>query len=269
VFAAAVTSEPVAYGPEIPEELAQLCNDATAPAPRDRLASVASFRERLAGFLRRRPAHALTLDAEDALARAEEIRTDAAETRALRRTTLADAKLGFTRALVQWPESQRAARGLERARVAMVRHALAAEDAPAARALYTELAAPDPALDAEVASLEARARADRERGARWASVESELDTSGASRERTLLFGSMAAAIVLLTVILASLDPTGRPQPCRRSSSARPSSRSSRSSACTSSARVRSRHEEADASPPRSSPSASRPASRASRACSSV
>ena len=212
VFASAVTSEPVTYGSEIPDELAQLCNDATAPSPEDRVPSVASFRERLAGFLRRRPSYALTLDAEQALARAEEIPTTDPELRALGRSTLADAKLGFTRALAQWPENAHAARGLERARVAMVRHALAEQDAPAARATYVELAAPDAALGAEVAALEQRTEAERSRAARWATVEDELDTSGASRERTIAFGSMAIVIVALTVLVAAVDPAGRTPP---------------------------------------------------------
>jgi len=40
ILSAASASEPVAYGPEVPEELARLCNDATARSPDDRVASV-------------------------------------------------------------------------------------------------------------------------------------------------------------------------------------------------------------------------------------
>jgi serine/threonine-protein kinase len=212
VLAAAAQCEPVAYGDDVPDELARLCNDATAREPEHRIASVALFRERLAGFLLRRPSHALTLDAERTLERAEAIGAADDRARALRWSALADAKLGFTRALAQWPANPRAARGLDRARGAMIRHAIAAEDASVARALYAELATTDPALDAEVAALEARAAQDLDRAVRWASAEGELDTSGTRRERTMALALIGALFVAITAAIAVLDPAGRAPP---------------------------------------------------------
>jgi len=212
VLSAASASEPVAYGDEVPEELALLCNEATTRSPEDRVPSVSAFRERLARFLLRRPSNALTLDAERTLERAIAMRADDDDAHELRRSTLADAKLGFTRALALWPESPRAARGLEHARIAMVRQAIATEDASAARAHYAELSTPDSTLDGEVSALEARVAADRERAARWASVEGELDTSGARRERTVALAAIALLIVLVTAATAAMDPAGDAPP---------------------------------------------------------
>ncbi len=212
VLAAAAASEPVAYGDDVPDELARLCNDATARAPAERIASVSVFRERLAGFLLRRPSHALTLDAEQTLARAVALVAADDEARAARWSALADARLGFTRALAQWPANPRAARGLGHALHAMIGHALDAEDAAGARALCSELATKDPALDAEVTALEARVAKDRDRAVRWASAEGELDASGSRRERTVALASIGALFVLLTAAIAVLDPEGRAPP---------------------------------------------------------
>jgi serine/threonine protein kinase len=212
VLSRVAACEPIAYGDEVPDELAQLCNDATAREPEQRVATVARFRERLAGYLRRRPSHALALDAETTLDRAEAIGLDHGKDREIRWRTLADSKLGFTRALAQWPENPRAARGLDRALVAMIRHAIATEDASAARAMHTERAKRDPVLDAEVSALEERVEKDRERAARWAKSKQELDTSGTRRERTFMLALVGGLFVVVTLAIAATDPEGRSPP---------------------------------------------------------
>jgi hypothetical protein len=162
--------------------------------------------------LLRRPSHALTLDAEQTLARAVALVAADDEARAARWSALADARLGFTRALAQWPANPRAARGLDAALRAMIGHALDAEDAAGARALCSELATKDPALDAEVTALEARVAKDRDRAVRWASAEGELDASGSRRARTVALASIGALFVVITAAIAAIDPEGRAPP---------------------------------------------------------
>ncbi|MBL8684573.1 MAG: serine/threonine protein kinase [Myxococcales bacterium] len=209
VLLAARECAPITYGDEVPDELARLCNDATARSIEERIPSVALFRERLAGFVRRRPSHALAIDAEQTLSRAEAMAPSDERGRELKWRTLSDAKLGFTRALAQWPSNTRAIEGLDRARLAMIRHALASEHASAARALYDERPTADPTLDAAIAALEAKEAKDRARAERWAQVEGELDTSHSTKERSLALAVVGALFVAFTVAVVVLAPDGR------------------------------------------------------------
>ncbi len=201
VLYSAYASRPVSYGPEVPDELAALCNDATHADPARRPQTAMEFRRRLSEHLRHRAS--LTLSAE-AAARGEALSTalaggdgDSAHVHRL----ATECRFGFAQALAVWPGNARAREGLGRALRMLFEHELARENLDAARALADEL---DDRSDATRARLDAldgalRARREREAAALREAVESDL-TRGASA-RLPMFGLTAALSVVLNVAL--------------------------------------------------------------------
>src|SRR4029077_11231932 len=60
VLAAVHASHPYAYGPDVPAELAVICNKATSASPDARYSTALEFRRAIAGYLRHRGAIALS-----------------------------------------------------------------------------------------------------------------------------------------------------------------------------------------------------------------
>jgi eukaryotic-like serine/threonine-protein kinase len=176
------------YGPEVPAELAALCNAATSPDKDRRPKSASAFRQAIAAYLHHRSsieiarsAQAKLDDLERRLASGPGASLEAVDT-ALR---LAECRFGFIEALRAWSGNQPAARGLRACRVRMVERELALRNTAAARAWLAELEPPDPELAARVAALEAELDATRKRA--WSMDPSVL---------------WAPRVLMLTVFLA-------------------------------------------------------------------
>jgi len=184
ILAAAMRSDPVDYGPDVPADLAALCNDATHPSPERRPEGALAFR-RLADHLRHLSSAAL---AREGAARLEALlallATSSPDPAALARTAT-ECRYAFAQSLHGWPQNPDALAGRERCLRALFARAVALLDDLGGPA---DLAA---ALDALRVCLEAR-RAQAE------SAERE------ARERDVSVGARQRAAVMLAVALVAL-----------------------------------------------------------------
>jgi serine/threonine-protein kinase len=180
-------SSPYAYGPDVPAELAAICNRAMAKDPGDRFASALELRRALGAFRRHKGSIALS---DEAAARLASI-TAADEQRA--HAILTECRFGFTAALRAWPENPAALDGLAACLGRMIEHELAQRDLEGARALYAELRAPRPDLLARIEALAADVAAAAEREARLRALERDRDLSVGG-------GAQLAVVAVMPVI---------------------------------------------------------------------
>ncbi len=188
VLIAALLSEPVAYGPSVPSELAALANRATSADRASRPPTASAMRDALAAFLRHRSSMRLAEEAEHLVSSPERTEAQAVE-----------ARFGFTMALREWPENEAARGGLRRTLGALVEIEIARSSPDAARALADRLEPRDALLDARIAqlALEVRERRLLEQAAR--DEARDRDPRVASRQRVAL----AASIAIVTSLLAA------------------------------------------------------------------
>lgn len=194
---AAAMSEPVKYGPDVPEELAVLCNSATHRDPAQRPASATGFRHLLTVYLHHRGSVALTDTADAALAHvpAGLAAQTAADGDAHRHLT--EARFGYLQALREWPGNVRARGSLDRCLERMVERELSQRNPDAARALLGEMEASPPELQARVESLAREIVEQRERDERARTEAREQDSSVSSRARiAVMFATLSASIYM-------------------------------------------------------------------------
>ena len=144
VLAKAIASEPHEYGPDFPEELAAICNRATAAFPEHRYETVAQLREAVVGFLRHKASLDLATEADKLLAAFEA--PDDAISETSRRAQFAECRFAFRHALREWPDNPRAQRGLRRTIERMIAVDLDDGHLDAAESLLVELDEPSPRL---------------------------------------------------------------------------------------------------------------------------
>ncbi|MFO0619570.1 MAG: serine/threonine-protein kinase [Polyangiaceae bacterium] len=200
VLMKAHASDAVVYGPNVPPELAKICNRATSRDRDDRFPTVLAMRQAIADYVRHRGSIALT---DAATARLDDLRRalDApgagrAKSDDVHRLTT-ECRFGFMQALREWPENPAAQRGLSDCLSAMIEHEIRIGNASGARALLLE--APSPSLEARVRTLEAELQEKELRATRAATIERELDVSASARGRALLFGALLAVGLGLAV----------------------------------------------------------------------
>jgi serine/threonine-protein kinase len=149
VLVSAHDSAPFAYGPEVPPELAAICNRAMARDPAARFASALELRRALAAFRRHRGSVALCAEAAARLAEIDRGEPDPRRAHA----ALTEARFGFTQALRAWPENEAARGGLSACLARMIEHEIAQRDLDGARALLAELGEERPDLAARIEAL--------------------------------------------------------------------------------------------------------------------
>jgi eukaryotic-like serine/threonine-protein kinase len=205
VLQAARLSAPPTYDDEVPRELAELCQQATARDRTKRPATAAVFRQAVTDYLRHRSSIALCASAHQrlgelisAIGGQTGARADAARVYRL----LSETRFGFEQALREWKDNIVAHAGLAACTKAMVEFEIARRDPRAARALLQELADPAPALLAAVETLELNLDQERARAGRLSELEHDLDMSVSSKQRTrfLLF---LALLMTATWVYAS------------------------------------------------------------------
>jgi serine/threonine-protein kinase len=194
---AAMYVEPYAYGKDVPEELAQLCNRACARRPEDRFQSVAELRHALRTYRTHRNAQLLCDAADQAQKRALANAADTARY-AHAQSDFLEARFGYHAALRIWAESPRATQGLRSTLQAMCRRELDAGRSEPARALLAELNPPDLELAARANTLEEAQRRARERMAR---IERDQDPAVGARTRAQSYLLLGAATALMTLVL--------------------------------------------------------------------
>jgi serine/threonine-protein kinase len=192
VLVSARDSAPFAYGPEVPAELAAICNRAMHVDPRARFATPLELRMALASFRRHRGSVALC---EESAARLAEV----AEERDPRRVhaLLTECRFGFVQARRSWPENAAADAGLQACLASMIEHELTQRDAAGARALLAELSTPRPDLEARVAVLEAELAAAMERDEKLRHLEQQRDLSIGADVQLAMVGILPALVILV------------------------------------------------------------------------
>lgn len=209
-LAAARASRPYAYPPEVPEELAAICNRATHRDPAQRFATAEAFREAIGDYQRHRGAQALSEAAWERLDRLVELVAAGAPAEARRVHELAsESQFGFQHSLRAWPDNARARDGLRRCLRTQVAYEVGQENLGRAQALLDELDEPAPELAASVAALRARVQAREAREAKLAALERAQDWRVAARHRGAFF-VLACALSIALWRLAVREPDPQP-----------------------------------------------------------
>jgi serine/threonine-protein kinase len=200
---AAAACEPVAYGPDVPAELAALCNRATARQPSDRYATVGELVGALMDWRRHRGSIALAAASDrerDRLIAAldqEEIDvTDVAD-------AFGSARFGYRQALTAWPDNGQARAGLVAVLELMARRALATNELRSAEARIGALEG----LGEDPEGL--RQDLDRATSARLLEqrVLHDQDLGVGHRQRLAVVGGVAAIALTVPILLWGLDPS--------------------------------------------------------------
>jgi serine/threonine-protein kinase len=209
-LAAARSSLPCAYPPEVPEELAAICNRATHRDPAQRFATAEAFREAIGDYQRHRGAQALSEAAWQRLDRLVELVAAGARAEPRRVHELAsESQFGFQQSLRAWPDNTRARDGLRRCLRTQVAYEVGQENLGRAQALLDELDEPAPELAASVAALRERVQAREAREAKLAALERAQDWRVAARHRGAFF-VLACALSIGLWRLAVRDPDPQP-----------------------------------------------------------
>lgn len=211
----AVDSAPVDYGPHVPEELARICNRATARDPADRHANVEELREDIAAFLRHRGARALCDAAlervsalEGALASAPAGAPPGDLAGAYRLAT--EGRFGLVQSLREHPADEAARAGMRRCLAAAIDLELRQGHADSADALLREMSPPDPELARRIGEVRARhTEQDRERE-RLAQLGRDLDPTEKAGTRTLHVAALAALSLVVAAVVVRSGQTPTP-----------------------------------------------------------
>lgn len=202
----ALRSSPFDYGPEVPVELARICNRAMAREPRQRYRSAQEVRQALEAFLTHRTSQRLC---DEAGARATRLRAllrhgDHGEAERAHRL-FAECRFGFRQALEEWPENPAAHSGMQGLLETMISYELSHGDPQRARPLLAELPDPRPHLEAEVDGRVAESARKLEKLER---IEQAIDVRIGLDERSRALQLMGAAWAAIYMAFAAVDHQG-------------------------------------------------------------
>jgi hypothetical protein len=153
VLLAALASERYDYGPDVPNELAAIVDQATAKEPAQRFESSTALREAIELFLERDGSRQLLEQAEQRMAAWAELDgTDAGKVAALYH----EARFAFQQALLAWPGNTAAEAGLVGCLNQKLEQDLARDDLDSASAVIAELGEGRPDLDERLEALRNR-----------------------------------------------------------------------------------------------------------------
>jgi serine/threonine-protein kinase len=192
VLVSARDSAPFAYGPDVPAELAAICNRAMHVDPAARFATPLELRMALASFRRHRGSVALC---EESAARLGEVARERDPRRV--HALLTECRFGLVQARRSWPENAAAEAGLEACLASMIEHELTQRDAAGARALLAELVTPRPDLEAKIAILEAELKAAAVREEKLRHLEQQRDLSIGADVQLAMVAIMPALMILV------------------------------------------------------------------------
>ncbi len=198
----ALASAPHAYGDQVPAELAELANQATALDPAARPKGALAFRQALLDHLRHRGSLRLSEDADRVMAEVE------ADPAGARRRAIEVGRFGYREALRQWPDNPDALRGIERCALATVRLEIQRRDGAAARAALAELASPPPALEAALGDLENQLASEEAERERLRRIAHDVDPTVGAPARLLMFAMLLVVLASVVVYAARIHRTG-------------------------------------------------------------
>jgi serine/threonine-protein kinase len=193
----AIVSAPVAYGAEVPAELAAIANKATAADPSDRYASADELRQALAAATRHLHSERLAREAirrGDRLGELVRGGRRGAEVEIYR--LFGECRFAFGQALREWSDNDLARRGLQEVLEQMIGFELERRGHAAAKLLLAELPQPNRALADRVAELGRALAAERGELSRLRH-ERDPRVARAERRRFMLIGGVALLCVYL------------------------------------------------------------------------
>ena len=201
--ALALESRPFEYDPEVPPELAALCNAATSRDKDRRPPSAGAFRLAISAYLRHRSSNVVAGSAQTQLDKLHAQLAEGAPISGVEiAQRMAECRFGFLEALRAWSGNVSAQRGLDACLTQMVERELAQRNASSARAILAEIASPDATLIGRLELLEAEIETARERGEEAARAARDLDASISWAPRAALL-----TIFLVGVIIANVWTT--------------------------------------------------------------
>ncbi len=200
--------QPATYGPEVPPELAAICDRAMALRPADRFASADELRLAIVEYLRRRGSRALARAAEGALGEVEELlrqprRDDEAQFGRRVQSLLVECRVGFQQALREWPENAEAQKGFSAYLRAAFAYELQLGNLEGARALFDEAGGGDEGMRASLDRLAHEQAALRARERKLQAIERDQDPRIGLGARRAMMGLLllgASAIALFGLI---------------------------------------------------------------------
>jgi serine/threonine-protein kinase len=208
----ALASRPYPYGDEVPDELADLANRATAADPGARPPGALAFRQALLDHLRHRGSMWLSDDVDRTMAEVEAALdlggSDPVD------GAIQECRLGYRVALREWPENPGARRGLERCAVATVRLEIARRNGPAARAALDAMDDPPDDLRRAVTDLEAALSAERTERERLVHIAHDVDPTIGARARVAMVLILLLASTGASIVATHLHATGQLTPGR-------------------------------------------------------
>jgi serine/threonine-protein kinase len=192
VLAKAAASPPASFGPEVPRELAAICNRACHADPAERFESALAMKQALDEYVERRNAYRLLAMTEERaltlLAALDSAAPQDPESASRIQVSFHETLFGFEQVLAIAPDLDQAVSRRRECLERMLEHHLQNRDPRGARGVLALLARPTDGQRAAVESLEAEARAQRERVAR---LEHDADRRVSARQRTILMIAIA------------------------------------------------------------------------------
>ncbi|MEZ6189217.1 MAG: serine/threonine-protein kinase [Planctomycetota bacterium] len=203
-------SEPQDYGPDVPDELASLCNAATHVDPAQRPEDALAFRRELERYLDHEGSITLTDRADDELAR---LRAGDEEDPGARRERFDACRFGYEQALEIWPENPGARAGLQACLEWGIERELTRRNRGLVESLLRALPEPRPALAAKLQALELELAREAAAPEELAALRREHDVGVWSRERAMallwltLLGLGVGLILMVGVELQVFVPS--------------------------------------------------------------
>ena len=202
VLAAAWDSRAFGYASEVPAELAELCNRATARDPERRVRSAADFRSALKDYLLHKSSLAMAREADERLDRLAELRRRPDHDRGEAMRAAAECRFGHLMALREWSENPVAGAGLQRALGRLVEIELDAENVAGAEAWLAELRDAPADLRERTAAVAARVAERAGAEARLRQLEHDRDLAqGSGARRAVAFVMIAAVFSICGIAL--------------------------------------------------------------------
>ncbi|RAL20121.1 hypothetical protein DL240_18605 [Lujinxingia litoralis] len=211
----AYRSQPVDYGPDVPRELALICNQATAAEPAQRFASAEDFRLALTGYQRHRDSRRL---ADEAHCRLRTLRdhlndhlprldhTAAAPDDAPRAIyrLYAECRFGFEQALAIWNDNHTATRGLTEAIELMLDFELRQGDDKAAALLLDDFTGERAPYLARLTALRERLQREKHEFHQLKQLSRDVDlglSSAARSKMSFVLGIILGVIPLINSLM--------------------------------------------------------------------
>lgn len=186
MFAARMT-QPFEYGPEIPEELGEIANRATAADKAGRFQSVAELKSALASYLEHRASLKLSSQALQVWLESKhmlETKRDEA-TELLVHERLNECRFGFRESLSLWPENKEARAGLQTVLEALVDFYISIQNDVGAAAAVKQFLEPRPEIQAQVEELANRREAERQEVKRLKELRASFDLGTGASARSI------------------------------------------------------------------------------------